>query len=186
MYSSSWESIPRRLQWVAPTSAPNGHTEKAPWAQLGFHIWVGRASQQDIFISKVILDSDAHWAGLQEGDQVLAVKDVDFQNVEHSKATEILKTAGKASMHVCFFFFFFVQLSSSEREDCALERCSPQPSMGSTMTGWIGPCTNTGETVLLAPPWPSGVGKTGRQTMHWVSQPTASPKLCCTFSCLVF
>ena len=107
MYSSSWESIPRRLQWVAPISAPNGHTEKAPWAQLGFHIWVGRASQQDIFISKVILDSDAHWAGLQEGDQVLAVKDVDFQNVEHSKATEILKTAGKASMHVCFFFFFF-------------------------------------------------------------------------------
>ena len=144
MDSSSWESIPCILQWAAPISAPNGHTEKAPWAQLGFHIWVGRASQQDIFISKVILDSDAHWAGLQEGDQVLAVKDVDFQNAEHSKATEILKTAGEASMHVCFFFFF-VQLSSSERQDCALERCSPQPSMGSTMTGWLGPAQTLGK-----------------------------------------
>ncbi|ELR55653.1 PDZ domain-containing protein 11 [Bos mutus] len=36
---------------------------------------------------------------LQEGDQVLAVKDVDFQNAEHSKATEILKTAEPHLIH---------------------------------------------------------------------------------------
>lgn len=30
-------------------------------------------------------DSDAHRAGLQEGDQVLSVNDVDFQDIEHSK-----------------------------------------------------------------------------------------------------
>ncbi|KAL4665275.1 hypothetical protein H8957_017456, partial [Semnopithecus entellus] len=56
-----------------------------------------------IFISKVIPDSDAHRAGLQEGDQVLAVNDVDFQDTEHSKAAEILKTAREISMHVRFF-----------------------------------------------------------------------------------
>uniref|UniRef100_A0A8D2FWL6 PDZ domain-containing protein n=1 Tax=Theropithecus gelada TaxID=9565 RepID=A0A8D2FWL6_THEGE len=63
----------------------------------------GKASQQGIFISKMIPDSDAHRAGLQEGDQVLAVNDVDFQDTEHSKALEILKTAREISMHVHFF-----------------------------------------------------------------------------------
>lgn len=36
-------------------------------------------------LGQVIPDSDAHRAGLQEGDQVLAVNDVDFQDIEHSK-----------------------------------------------------------------------------------------------------
>nr|XP_048719579.1 PDZ domain-containing protein 11 isoform X1 [Caretta caretta] len=61
--------------------------KKPPGAQLGFNIRGGKASQLGIFISKVIPDSDAHRAGLQEGDQVLAVNDVDFQDIEHSKIT---------------------------------------------------------------------------------------------------
>lgn len=36
---------------------------------------------------QVIPDSDAHRAGLQEGDQVLSVNDVDFQDIEHSKVS---------------------------------------------------------------------------------------------------
>lgn len=39
------------------------------------------------FPSQVIPDSDAHRAGLQEGDQVLSVNDVDFQDIEHSKVS---------------------------------------------------------------------------------------------------
>lgn len=35
----------------------------------------------------MIPDSDAHRAGLQEGDQVLSVNDVDFQDIEHSKVS---------------------------------------------------------------------------------------------------
>ncbi|KAL6033503.1 hypothetical protein STEG23_016320 [Scotinomys teguina] len=61
--------------------------KKPPGAQLGFNIRGGKASQLGIFISKVIPDSDAHRAGLQEGDQVLAVNDVDFQDIEHSKVS---------------------------------------------------------------------------------------------------
>lgn len=40
-----------------------------------------------LFPSQVIPDSDAHRAGLQEGDQVLSVNDVDFQDIEHSKVS---------------------------------------------------------------------------------------------------
>ncbi|KAH0626139.1 hypothetical protein JD844_000932 [Phrynosoma platyrhinos] len=67
--------------------------KKPPGAQLGFNIRGGKASQLGIFISKVIPDSDAHRAGLQEGDQVLAVND----------AVEILKTAREIIMRVRFF-----------------------------------------------------------------------------------
>ncbi|KAG8141034.1 putative PDZ domain-containing protein, partial [Naja naja] len=77
--------------------------KKPSGAQLGFNIRGGKASQLGIFISKVIPDSDAHRAGLQEGDQVLAVNDVDFQDIEHSKAVEILKTAREIIMRVRFF-----------------------------------------------------------------------------------
>ncbi|MEQ2313222.1 PDZ domain-containing protein 11, partial [Ameca splendens] len=61
--------------------------KKPPGAQLGFNIRGGKASQLGIFISKVVPDSDAHRAGLQEGDQVLSVNDVDFQDIEHSKVS---------------------------------------------------------------------------------------------------
>ncbi|XP_023781914.1 PDZ domain-containing protein 11 [Cyanistes caeruleus] len=77
--------------------------KKPPGAQLGFNIRGGKASQLGIFISKVIPDSDAHRAGLQEGDQVLSVNDVDFQDIEHSKAVEILKTAREITMRVRYF-----------------------------------------------------------------------------------
>ncbi|KAB1253550.1 PDZ domain-containing protein 11 [Camelus dromedarius] len=112
--------------------------KKPPGAQLGFNIRGGKASQLGIFISKVIPDSDAHRAGLQEGDQVLAVNDVDFQDIEHSKAVEILKTAREISMRVRFFPYSKChssltwqgpQLSSPKREDCALESWNPQPSL---------------------------------------------------------
>ncbi|XP_039669711.1 PDZ domain-containing protein 11 isoform X1 [Perca fluviatilis] len=77
--------------------------KKPPGAQLGFNIRGGKASQLGIFISKVVPDSDAHRAGLQEGDQVLSVNEVDFQDIEHSRAVEILKTAREILMRVRFF-----------------------------------------------------------------------------------
>ncbi|XP_061692015.1 PDZ domain-containing protein 11 isoform X2 [Syngnathoides biaculeatus] len=77
--------------------------KKPPGAQLGFNIRGGKASQLGIFISKVVPDSDAHRAGLQEGDQVLSVNEVDFQDIEHSRAVDILKTAREILMRVRFF-----------------------------------------------------------------------------------
>ncbi|KAG7225775.1 hypothetical protein INR49_014426 [Caranx melampygus] len=92
--------------------------KKPPGAQLGFNIRGGKASQLGIFISKVVPDSDAHRAGLQEGDQVLSVNEVDFQDIEHSRAVEILKTAREILMRVRFFPYS--KLPEAEGEDCTL------------------------------------------------------------------
>ncbi|KAK1804283.1 hypothetical protein P4O66_020018, partial [Electrophorus voltai] len=98
--------------------------QKPPGAQLGFNIRGGKASQLGIFISKVVPDSDAHRAGLQEGDQVLSVNEVDFQDIEHSKAVEILKTAREILMRVRYFPYTFsislVRLPKTEGEDSPL------------------------------------------------------------------
>ncbi|XP_062496130.1 PDZ domain-containing protein 11 isoform X3 [Pezoporus occidentalis] len=85
-----------------------------PPHELGFNIRGGKASQLGIFISKVIPDSDAHRAGLQEGDQVLSVNDVDFQDIEHSKAVEILKTAREITMRVRYFPYKFIDIMEGE------------------------------------------------------------------------
>lgn len=53
----------------------------------------------------MIPDSDAHPVGFQEEDQVLTMNGVDFQDTEHSKAVEILKTARETSMCVRFFTY---------------------------------------------------------------------------------
>lgn len=47
---------------------------------LFFFFWFG---------FQVVPDSDAHRAGLQEGDQVLSVNEVDFQDIEHSKVNDL-------------------------------------------------------------------------------------------------
>uniref|UniRef100_A0A673Z7U3 PDZ domain-containing protein 11 n=3 Tax=Salmo TaxID=8028 RepID=A0A673Z7U3_SALTR len=115
VFLPSYESPPA---WIAPQERihhPDYNNEltqflprtivlkKPPGAQLGFNIRGGKASQLGIFISKVVPDSDAHRAGLQEGDQVLSVNEVDFQDIEHSRAVEILKTAREILMRVRFF-----------------------------------------------------------------------------------
>lgn len=40
-----------------------------------------------VMVWQVVPDSDAHRAGLQEGDQVLSVNDVDFQDIEHTRVS---------------------------------------------------------------------------------------------------
>uniref|UniRef100_A0A8C8CFW3 PDZ domain-containing protein 11 n=2 Tax=Oncorhynchus tshawytscha TaxID=74940 RepID=A0A8C8CFW3_ONCTS len=115
VFLPSYESPPA---WIAPQERihhPEYNNEltqflprtivlkKPPGAQLGFNIRGGKASQLGIFISKVVPDSDAHRAGLQEGDQVLSVNEADFQDIEHSRAVEILKTAREILMRLRFF-----------------------------------------------------------------------------------
>lgn len=103
---------------------------------MGFNIRGGKASQLGIFISKVIPDSDAHRAGLQEGDQVLAVNDVDFQDIEHSKAVEILKTAREISMRVRFFPYNYHR---QKRGLCTRELHPTALHVESARISWPGP-----------------------------------------------
>ncbi|XP_032832775.1 PDZ domain-containing protein 11 [Petromyzon marinus] len=83
------------------------HLLKPPGGQLGFNIRGGRASQLGIYISKVLRGSDAERVGLREGDQVLAVNAVDFQDIEHAKAVEVLKSSTEITMRVRFFPYGF-------------------------------------------------------------------------------
>uniref|UniRef100_A0A5F9DA14 PDZ domain-containing protein n=1 Tax=Oryctolagus cuniculus TaxID=9986 RepID=A0A5F9DA14_RABIT len=73
------------------------------WMGLGFNIRGGEASQPGIFICKVIPDSDARQAGLQDADRVLAMDNVHLQATEHSKAVEILKTAREISWKAKYY-----------------------------------------------------------------------------------
>uniref|UniRef100_F6VM95 PDZ domain-containing protein n=1 Tax=Monodelphis domestica TaxID=13616 RepID=F6VM95_MONDO len=99
-----------------------------PPHELGFNIRGGKASQLGIFISKVIPDSDAHRAGLQEGDQVLAVNEVDFQDIEHSKVRGAHPGYGKRTPS-------FVGLGNEEEPVAALGgACWPCFSFRSTST----------------------------------------------------
>uniref|UniRef100_A0A8C9F4P9 PDZ domain containing 11 n=1 Tax=Pavo cristatus TaxID=9049 RepID=A0A8C9F4P9_PAVCR len=75
--------------------------KKPPGAQV--RLRDPAAALSGSLFTSVIPDSDAHRAGLQEGDQVLSVNDVDFQDIEHSKAVEILKTAREITMRVRYF-----------------------------------------------------------------------------------
>lgn len=57
---------------------------------------------------QVVPDSDAHRAGLQEGDQVLSVNDVDFQDIEHSRVRPSCDCT-KQFHTVLFFCHIFVE-----------------------------------------------------------------------------
>ncbi|KAK0132899.1 PDZ domain-containing protein 11 [Merluccius polli] len=139
VFLPSYESPPA---WIAPQERiqhPDYNNEltqflprtvvlkKPPGAQLGFNIRGGKASQLGIFISKVVPDSDAHRAGLQEGDQVLSVNEVDFQDIEHSRAVEILKTAREILMRVRFFPYTSVRPLTIQKSLAWVLPCSPWP-----------------------------------------------------------
>lgn len=67
----------------------HGHGEGS-CGQAACPVWEGSCGVELLPLpcpSQVIPDSDAHRAGLQEGDQVLSVNDVDFQDIEHSKVS---------------------------------------------------------------------------------------------------
>uniref|UniRef100_A0A8C4WDG1 PDZ domain containing 11 n=1 Tax=Gopherus evgoodei TaxID=1825980 RepID=A0A8C4WDG1_9SAUR len=105
--------------------------KKPVGAQLGFNIRGGKASQLGIFISKVIPDSDAHRAGLQEGDQVLAVNDVDFQDIEHSKVRAPPAAPAQGSYTACIHLKYTERRGfkgSEENRSCPLT-ASLQPAL---------------------------------------------------------
>uniref|UniRef100_A0A8C4WUT5 PDZ domain containing 11 n=1 Tax=Eptatretus burgeri TaxID=7764 RepID=A0A8C4WUT5_EPTBU len=83
------------------------HLHKPPSGQLGFNIRGGRASQLGIYVSKVLRGSDSERVGLKEGDQVLVVNGTDFQDIDHAKAVQILKSATDITMKVRYFPYGF-------------------------------------------------------------------------------
>ena len=50
-------------------------------------------------------NTEAERVGLKEGDQILAVNDYDFLDIDHSRAVQILKGHKELRMHVRYFPF---------------------------------------------------------------------------------
>ncbi|XP_022326245.2 PDZ domain-containing protein 11-like [Crassostrea virginica] len=71
--------------------------------QLGFNIRGGQEHHCGIYVSKVMLNSEADKLGLREGDQILAVNNRDFMNIDHAEAVKVLKMNTSILMVVQFF-----------------------------------------------------------------------------------
>ncbi|XP_064608303.1 PDZ domain-containing protein 11-like [Liolophura sinensis] len=70
--------------------------------QLGFNIRGGKEHHCGIYISKVT-HSVAARLGLKEGDQILAVNNISFENIDHAYAVKTLKTITDVQMTVRYF-----------------------------------------------------------------------------------
>ncbi|GFS11261.1 PDZ domain-containing protein 11 [Elysia marginata] len=53
--------------------------------RLGFNIRGGSEHNFGFYVSKVIPDTGAASAGVQEGDQILRVNNIDFGSLDHSE-----------------------------------------------------------------------------------------------------
>lgn len=71
--------------------------------QLGFNIRGGQEHHCGIFVSKVMVNSEADNLGLREGDQILMVNNRDFENIDHAEAVKVLKMNTRIVMTVRFF-----------------------------------------------------------------------------------
>lgn len=71
--------------------------------QLGFNIRGGQEHHCGIFVSKVMVNSEADKLGLREGDQILMVNNRDFENIDHAEAVKVLKMNTRIVMTVRFF-----------------------------------------------------------------------------------
>jgi len=87
---------------------------------LGFNVRGGQEHLCGIYISKVMPNTEAERLGLREGDQILTVNDMDFENIEHGKAVKILKSTITIVMHIRFFPFGYSQ---------TYEKSKPLPCM---------------------------------------------------------
>ncbi|RUS73502.1 hypothetical protein EGW08_018742 [Elysia chlorotica] len=70
---------------------------------LGFNIRGGREHNFGFYVSKVIPYTGAASAGVQEGDQILRVNNIDFGTLDHAEAVRVLKYNTTIEMVVRYF-----------------------------------------------------------------------------------
>uniref|UniRef100_A0A2P2I2S6 PDZ domain-containing protein 11-like n=1 Tax=Hirondellea gigas TaxID=1518452 RepID=A0A2P2I2S6_9CRUS len=85
--------LPRTVQ-LARTTATDA---------LGFNIRGGKEHHCGIFLSKVMPNTEVHRLGLKEGDQLLWVNGINFEDIDHASAVKILKANTEVTMQVRYF-----------------------------------------------------------------------------------
>lgn len=71
--------------------------------QLGFNIRGGKEHFCGIFLSKVMPNTEAERLGLREADQIISVNGTNFEDIEHAKAVQILKSNTEIVMQLRYF-----------------------------------------------------------------------------------
>ncbi|CAK8686481.1 unnamed protein product [Clavelina lepadiformis] len=71
--------------------------------RLGFNIRGGPAHEYGVYVSKVLAGSEAEKLGLKSGDKILQVNDVDYCDIPHEEAVEILQESDILEMKVKYF-----------------------------------------------------------------------------------
>ncbi|KAH9489791.1 PDZ domain-containing protein 11 [Bulinus truncatus] len=72
---------------------------------LGFNIRGGKEHNFGFYVSKVMPQSEAAKLGLQEGDQILKVNNIDFDTLDHAEAVKVLKFSTTIEMVIRYFPF---------------------------------------------------------------------------------
>ncbi|XP_042883823.1 PDZ domain-containing protein 11-like [Penaeus japonicus] len=70
---------------------------------LGFNIRGGKEHFCGIFLSKVMPNTEAERLGLREADQIISVNGTNFEDIEHAKAVQILKSNTEIVMQLRYF-----------------------------------------------------------------------------------
>ncbi|XP_033743849.1 PDZ domain-containing protein 11-like [Pecten maximus] len=93
--------------------------------QLGFNIRGGKEHHCGIYVSKVTMDSEADKLGLQEADQILSVNRVNFEEIDHAEAVNILKRNTSINMQVRYFPYGYDRTYDKSRYLLANHQQSP-------------------------------------------------------------
>ncbi|XP_063602371.1 PDZ domain-containing protein 11-like [Penaeus indicus] len=70
---------------------------------LGFNIRGGKEHFCGIFLSKVMPNTEAERLGLREADQIISVNGTNFEDIEHARAVQILKSNTEIVMQLRYF-----------------------------------------------------------------------------------
>ncbi|CAH1777210.1 unnamed protein product [Owenia fusiformis] len=92
---------------------------------LGFNIRGGKEHHCGLYISKVMLNTDAHRLGLREGDQVLRINDTSFENIDHAEAINILKSNKELQLTVRYFPYGYKKTYEARGPPSASYEASP-------------------------------------------------------------
>ncbi|XP_039606252.1 rap guanine nucleotide exchange factor 2 isoform X1 [Polypterus senegalus] len=92
-------------------------TKPSRESPLPFQLLGGSEKGFGIFIDSVESGSKAAEAGLKRGDQILEVNGQNFENIQHSKASEILKNNTHLSITVKTNLFVFKELLARPAEE---------------------------------------------------------------------
>jgi len=92
---------------------------------LGFNIRGGVDLGCGIYVSKVLPNSDAEIAGIQEGDQILQCNECSFENILHTEAVRVLKNETNINLVMRYFPYGYMKSLDRRKSGERTPACQP-------------------------------------------------------------